>query len=170
MHLSYPAVSFFSSCSGNTKGYQKQHQFGVPLSIDENLIFKVQTEDPRNLYFTIDFYVLDHPKSLENAPYFAGTFFSRWRVRKIRSAVVVVPLYYSLPVCRLLSHLIHQLHVRREPDHGAYLRTPFQPHRSGDLQLSRHKAATNQSFGHEQIEALPLANGRHQRSWTQRNG
>jgi len=59
--------------SDNIKGYQRQPQFGVPLSIDDNLIFKVQTEDPRNLYFTIDFFVLDHPKSMENAPYFAGT-------------------------------------------------------------------------------------------------
>jgi len=57
----------------NIKGYRKQDQFGVPLSVDENLIFKVQTEDPRNLYFTIDFFVLDHPKSLENAPYYAGS-------------------------------------------------------------------------------------------------
>jgi len=55
------------------RGYQEQNQFGVNLYKDENLIFKVQSEDPYNLYFTIEFFVLDHPKSEPNAPYYAGS-------------------------------------------------------------------------------------------------
>jgi len=56
-----------------TRGYQLQGQFGVELFTDENIIFRVQSEDPKNLYFTIDFFALDHHKAEENAPYFAGT-------------------------------------------------------------------------------------------------
>jgi len=57
----------------NIRGYHIQKQFGVPLGVDDNLIFKVQIEDPQNLFFTIDFFALDHPKSSENAPYYAGS-------------------------------------------------------------------------------------------------
>jgi len=85
---------------GNSKGYNKQHQFGVPLSIDENLIFKVQTEDPRNLYFTIDFYVLDHPKSLENAPYFAGSCHILYTNFTSEESQITAPIYgrHSNPI------------------------------------------------------------------------
>ena len=61
-----------SSDIPKTRGYQLQGQFGVELFTDENIIFRVQSEDPKNLYFTIDFFALDHHKAEENAPYFAG--------------------------------------------------------------------------------------------------
>ena len=54
------------------KGYQLQGLFGVELFVDENLIFRVQSEEARNLFFTIDFFAADHPKATENAPYYMG--------------------------------------------------------------------------------------------------
>ena len=63
---------FLSSEVQRPKGYQLQENFGVELHQDENIIFRVQTEEAKNLYFTIDFYALDHSKAQENAPYYAG--------------------------------------------------------------------------------------------------
>lgn len=81
-------------------GYQLQGLFGVELYPDENLNFRVQTEEARNLYFTIDFYALDHPKSLENAPYYAGNCHILFNNFTSENSVVTAPIFgrYSRPI------------------------------------------------------------------------